>query len=331
MKKILSLIFWASFSSSVFAQENLPKVYVNQFVEHPALNKTVQGIKDGLEQAGYTAGENLDFRVESAQASSPLAAQISVKFVSQKADIIVAVATVSAQSAGRFARKGHTKLIFSSVTDPVGAGLVQQLNLPANNTSGVSNFIPLEPQIAFFQKIQPNLKKIGFLYNPTEANSVLLASKLKEVCAKMALTLVLQTVTKTSEVSQNATHLCTKVDAIFISNDNTALSALPTIISAANKVKIPVYVSDTDAVELGAIAALGPNQYDLGLQTAQMIVDTLRGKKDLNKTPVQFPEKTEIYLNERAAQKIGLSFPQELKDQATQIIDQEKISQDRAV
>jgi putative tryptophan/tyrosine transport system substrate-binding protein len=129
----------------------------------------------------------------------------------------------------------------------------------------------------------------------------------------------LQTANKTSEVAQAATKLAANVDAIFISNDSTALSALETIIKAGNKVQVPVYVSDTDAVELGALAALGPNQYQVGLQTAQMIVRSLKGE-DLSTIPVEFPSGVELYLNADAAKTLKIEFDEDLKASAAKII-----------
>ncbi len=319
MKKILPLLIAMLFAFYVFAAENVKKVFINQLVEHPALDMTTQGIIDGLEQNGYKRDVNLDVRVESAQANSALASQIAAKFVGQAADVVVGVATISAQSFAKYARENKVKLVFSSVTDPLKAELVQSLDNPGNNTSGVSNFIELEPQLRLFQNIQPNLKRLGFLYNPSEANSLSLIKELEILCPKLGITLVVQSASKTSEVAQAATKLAANVDAIFISNDNTALSALQVIINIATKVKVPVYVSDTDAVELGALAALGPNQYKIGLQTAQIIVRALQGE-DLGKISVEFPVETELYLNEAAAEKIGITFTDELKNTAAKIV-----------
>jgi putative ABC transport system substrate-binding protein len=308
---------------NAYASENIKKVFINQLVEHPALNRTVEGIIQGLERNGYKQGVNLDLRLESAQGSTALASQISAKFVNANPDIVVGVATLSAQSLIKYAKQNKTKLVFSSVTDPLKSELVQSLNIPGNNTSGVSNFVELEPQIKLFKKIQPNLQRLGFLYNPSEINSVIMIEKLKELCPKLGVSLILQAANKTSEVSQIATKLAAKVDAIFISNDSTALSALQVIISAANKVKIPVYVSDTDAVELGALAALGPNQYDIGLQTAQIIIRGLKGE-NLGKISVEFPMSTELYLNDEAAQKLGIIFPNNVRSIAAKIIKKAK-------
>lgn len=231
--------------------------------------------------------------------------------------------TISAQSFAKYAKENKVKLIFSSVTDPLKAELVLSLDKPGNNTSGVSNFVELEPQIKLFQQIQPNLKRLGFLYNPNEANSLSLIKELEVLCPKFGMRLVLQSANKTSEVAQAATKLAANVDAIFISNDNTALSALQAIINIATKVKVPVYVSDTDAVELGALAAFGPNQYKVGLQTAQIIVRALKGE-DLGEIPVEFPTQTELYLNEDAAQKVGIKLKDELKNTAARIVTKSK-------
>jgi putative ABC transport system substrate-binding protein len=300
--------------------KDVKKVFINQFIEHPALNQTTKGIIDGLDINGYKKGINLDLRVESAQGNAALASQISGKFIGQGADVIVGVATVSAQSVTKYAKDKKVSLIFSSVTDPLKANLVQSLKAPGYNTSGVSNFVDIEPQLTLFKKIQPDLKRLGFIYNPSEANSLTLIEKLEKLSKKFEITLVLQSAHKTSDVPQAATKLASTVDAIFVSNDNTALSALQAIISAATKVKIPVYVSDIDAVEQGALAALGPNQYQIGLQTAAMIVRVLKGE-NAGRIPVEFPSSTELYLNENIAKKIGIIFDDSIKKTATKIID----------
>ncbi len=325
MKKILLLFTMMMILPAVkaFATEDIKKVFINQFVEHPALNMTTKGIIDGLEQNGYKRGVNLDLRLESAQANSALASQIAAKFVGQGADIVVGVATISAQSFAKYAKENKVKLVFSSVTDPLKAELVQSLENPGNNTSGVSNFIELDPQLKLFKQIQPNLKRLGFLYNPSEVNSLSLINKLEKLCSEFGINLILQAANKTSEVAQAATKLAANVDAIFISNDSTALSALQAIINAAFKAKVPVYVSDTDSVELGALAALGPNQYKIGLQTAQLIVRSLKGE-DLGVIPVEFPNQTELYLNEDAAQKLGIKLKDELKNAAAKIVTKSK-------
>ena len=313
------LLLTTFISLNVYADETMKKVLISQVVEHPALNATTRGITDALAQAGFIQGKNLELRVESAQANVSLAGQIASKFVNQNADVVVGVGTISAQSFIKYASKGETKLIFSSVTDPLGAGLVKSLETPGNNTSGVSNFVELEPQLKLFETIQPKLKRLGILYNPGEVNSVSIVNKLETLAPNYNFNLVKQSVAKTADVAQNAVRLAENSDAIYIGNDNTALSSLQSVIKAAQNAKIPVYVSDTDAVEQGAVAALGPNQYEVGLQTGKMIVRVLQGA-DINTIPVEFPDKTELYLNLIAAEKANITIPDDVIKTAAKVI-----------
>lgn len=314
---ILSIVL-AQYCSITFACQNKTRIFITQIVNHPALDATVKGIVDELKNRGYNE-DNLELKIESAQGSMLMAGQIATKFAGSSADIVIAVATGSAQSLSKYARNKDIKLIFSSVTDPLSAKIVKNLQEPGNNTSGVSNLVPLKPQLELFKKIQPNLKRLGFLYNPSELNSVSLIEKLKVICLECHIVLVTQIASKSTDVLQSATKLAAGCDAIFISNDSTALSALPVIIQAANAAGVPVYVSDTDAVKLGAVAALGPNQYDIGRQTAKMAIDVLSGA-DINKMPIQFPTNIDLYLNPSAALKVGLIIPDDVLAKATKVI-----------
>ncbi len=295
-------------------QEKQAKIYINQLVEHPALDATTRGIVDGLFEAGYVNGKNMELKIEFSQGNMSLAGQIATKFVSNSPDVVVGVATIAAQSFAKFTRNGKTKLIFTSVTDPIGANLVKSIERPGNNTSGVSNFMPLEPQLKMFKCVIPFIKKLGFLYNPGEVNSISLIKKLEVLCPKFDIELVTLSANKTSEVAQSAIKLSSLVDAIFISNDNTALSAFRTIIKAANGGKVPVFVSDTDIAGHGAIVAFGPNQYELGKQTAKMIIQVLNGK-DINNMKVEFPEKMELFFNKKLIKKLGVKLPCELLEE----------------
>ncbi len=299
--------------------KTVKKVYINQLVQHPALDMTTKGIIDGLAELGYINGKNLDLKIDNAQGDTILANQISARLVSLNPDVVVGNPTITAQSFVKYAKEGKVKLVFTSVTDPVGAKIVNRLDQPGDNVTGVSNFVAVEPQIEMFQKIKPTMKKLGFLYNPGELNSITLLNMLKEICPRYGLEVIGITASKTSEVYQSAVKLSLLVDAIFISNDNMALSALKTIIKAANAQQIPVFVSDTDIVKDGALAALGPNQYEIGKQTARLIARILNGE-DINKMNVEFPKGTELFLNQSAAAKLGIVFPKELLAKADKII-----------
>ncbi|HCJ12257.1 MAG: hypothetical protein A2Y14_02730 [Verrucomicrobia bacterium GWF2_51_19] len=263
-------------------------ICISQIVEHPALNETRRGICDVLKASEF----NVSIRYENAQGSTLLANEIAQKILGLKPRVIVAIGTTSAQCFVQGSKKDTIPVIFSSVTDPLGSQIVESLEKPKNIT-GVSNWIPLEPQIEAFLKIKPELKRLGILYNSGEANSVAIVERLKGLAPRYGLTIVDMAITKTSEIADATRALVEKCDAIFISNDNTALSAFSNIVNIAKASKTPVFCSDTDMVDLGATAALGPNQYELGRQTGQMILKVLHGTP-IKELPVEFPKTIEL-------------------------------------
>ena len=313
--QIAILLFIILSKFTIYAEYAKPKIFINQLVRHKALDVTTQGIKDGLKERGYLENINLDLKVEFAQGDVVLSNQIASKFVNQNPDIVVGVGTIASQSFLKYTESAKAKLVFTTVTDPLAAGLVNSLKEPGGNVSGVSNFVPLEPQIEMFKRIKPSIRKLGFLYNPGELNSISLIKKLEEICPKYDIELITISAINTSKVSQNAIKLASMVDAIFVSNDNTALSAITVILKAANAENIPVFVSDTDIVKEGAVAALGPNQYEIGKQTASMIIKIIEGR-EIGNIPVYFPEKMELVLNKTAANKLGIKLSKKIISEA---------------
>jgi putative ABC transport system substrate-binding protein len=281
-----------------------PIIGIIQVIEHPALDQTRKGIYDELKEQGYDPEAKASISWESAQGNSALATQIAQKYIGQKASVIVAIGTIPAQSAVAAARQTMIPVIYASVTDPKKAKL-------EGNVTGVSNFIDVEKQLAFIQKITPNVKKIGVVFNPGEANSCYLNDMMKEVATKLGLEIITSPATKTSEVLSATQNLLGKVDAVFVNNDSTALAAFEGVTKTCQR-KIPVYVSDVDIVDKGALAAVGPDQYQLGRQTGRLIVQYLKGTLDITKTPIQYPEKIDIRLNDQAAAALGIQFPKEL-------------------
>jgi len=271
------------------------KISILQIVEHPALNATRQGLLEELQTLGYEEGKNLIIDYQSAQGNATTAAQIAQKFVSNNPNVIVAIATKAAQAAMTATKGTKIPVVFSSVTDPLGAKLVTNLNAPEGNVTGLSNFIGVEPQFKLFKKVLPSLKTIGVIYDPGEANSVSLNKAMEEAAKKFDLKVVFAVASKTSEVLAASQSLCGKVDALFVNNDNTALSAFSSVVKAAKACGIPAFVSDVDIADQGALAALGPDQTELGRQTARM-VDGILKNPSAPLPAVEFPEKTQEYI-----------------------------------
>ena len=301
-KKILKQLIATGLLCSCASAFNVSIIKV---VEHEAINSVVDGIKDKLRD------KDVKYDIETCQADPALGYQIATKFVNSKADVIVAVGTTPAQCVFKFAKSGKAKLVFSSVTEPNDIAK----NFDNCNTTGVSNFVALKPQLELFKKLQPKLKKLGILYNSGESNSISIIKKLEKECEAQGITLVKQSIQKSADIPQAINKLKTGVDAVFITNDNTALSGIPYIVKACDKVKIPVYVSDTDQVAKGCLAALGPNQYEIGKQTGR-IIKRIKDGEDINKIRIEYPDTIELFLNKAKATELEITVPEDVLKEA---------------
>lgn len=273
---ILSLFFALSLSSCSDSESKKVKIGIIQVIEHPALDLNRNGIIKELENNGFiSSGKDANSVIvwESAQANPSLAAQIAQKFIGQHMDVIITLGTLPSQAAVQARKSEKTFIVYSSVTDPKNARLLDEKNI-----TGVSNYVPSEKQFAFMKKSIPELKTIGIIYNPGDPNSQSLLNDMETAAKEADLTLVFVQAHRTSEVLSAAQSVIGKVDAIFINNDNTALSSFSAVLSVANEHKKPVFASDVELVEKGAFAALGPDQFLLGMQAGNLAVRALKGE-----------------------------------------------------
>ncbi len=281
------------------------KIDIIQLAYHPALDSTLRGITDQLIEDGYS-----NIMVKNAMGDLLIANQIAKKFVSERPDCIISIATNAALVVKSADKQAKTPIFFSSVTDP--AGLLTNYSSPEANITGVSNFVDIDPQLEFYSKLLPNMKKLGIIYNSAEPNSIKIVEALSQSVKKYNIELVTAIAINAVEVSAATSKLADKsVDAIFISNDSTALSAFKLIVKNATRANIPILVSDTDLVNEGALASFGPNQYNIGKQTALMVVKFLRGTP-ISQLPVEFPTQSERIVNLKVADKLKINIPAEI-------------------
>ncbi|PHQ24052.1 ABC transporter permease [Marinobacter guineae] len=321
-RTLRTLIGATLLAMATLAQAQEPRVVaITQIVEHPALDAVYQGVKDELAERGYKEGENLTIMHESAQGNAAIASQIARKFIGEQPDVIVAIATPSAQTVAAAAR--NIPVVFSAVTDPVGAKLVQSLEAPGANISGVSDMLPIDKHLDMLLRVMPDAKRIGTVYNPGEANAVSLVNLLEERLKARGLTLEKAAATKTSEVLGAARSLVGKADAIYLTTDNTVISAAEAVIAVGERADIPVFAADTATVERGAVAALGFDYYDHGRQTGMMVARVLEGKNP-GDMPVETMEKLDLFVNPAAGERMGITLSDELIAEAEQVIDSAK-------
>jgi len=206
------------------------------------------------------------------------------------------------------------------VTDPLAAQLVASLKKPGANVTGVSDMSPITEQFALVREILPKVKTLGVIFNPGETNSVVLVKRLKEVAGGAGVTVVESPATKSGEVKQAALALVGKVDAIYIPTDNTVVSALEAAVAVAEENKIPLYMGDTDSVARGAIASVGFNYHDVGVDTGKIVARVLKGEKP-GDIDVGFATGTNLVVNKGAAAKMGVTIPDAVLKRAVKVIE----------
>ncbi|MDQ0560794.1 putative ABC transport system substrate-binding protein [Rhizobium mesoamericanum] len=293
-------------------------VAVTAIVEHPALDAARKGVLDVLTAAGYKEGENLKFMFESAQGNPATAAQIARQFAGEGPNVIVPISTPSAQAVVSATR--DIPVVFTAVSDPLGAQLVKNMDKPGGNVTGLSDMSPVAEHVALIKEILPNAKTIGYLYNSGEANSVSLLAVLKSEAEKAGLKVVESAATKSAEVQGAARALVGRADAIYVPTDNTIISALEGAVAVAEESKLPLFTADTDSVSRGAIAALGFNYYDVGKQTGEIVVRILKGENP-GDIPVKVAAGSDLVVNKGAATRMGVTLPENVLKRATKTID----------
>lgn len=312
MKKILSLsavLIAAAVLTVSCNQKKVTKIGILQLVEHSALTDSYRGFVDGLKEAGYEDKKNISIDYQNAQGEQANCATIATKFVSDRDDLILAIATPAAQAVA--AATDVIPVLVTAVTDPASAGLAVSNDKPGKNISGTSDLTPCSAQIDLLVRLFPDAKKIAMLYCSSEENSKVQIAAAKKRCDEIGLEYVDATVSNTNEVQQVVQSLVGKVDAIYTPTDNMIASTMPTVATITTPNKIPVICGEEGMVASGGLATYGINYYELGKQTAAMAVEVLNGKNPAD-MPIQYQEKFEFKYNSVVAEQLGVTIPEDL-------------------
>jgi len=283
-----------------------PIVAITKIVSHPSLDAIEQGILDELMDQKI----DLDIRLENAQGNMATATQIAQKFLSESPQLIIPITTPSAQTVYNAVKDSQIPVVFAAVSDPVGARLVDAKTMKGEGITGVSDISPIQKQLNLIKKFQPSLKRIGFLYNPGEANSVSMLKQFKEMAEKMGFTVIEAACPNSSEVPNVTRPLLETVEAIYIPNDNTIISALESVLRVVDT-KLPVYAADPDSVKRGCIAAVALSQYQIGREVGKVAARVLKGENPSD-ISVVIPTQVETAVNRGVAEKLGIKIPVDL-------------------
>lgn len=305
-------------SSSQVSGETQYTIGISQFAEHGSLDNCREGFLEGLKEEGLEEGKNLVVKVNNANADMGTASQIAQSFVGDKMDLICAIATPSAQAAYNAAMDSKIPVIYTAVTNPEGAELADSEKNPVGAVTGTSDQLPVEAQLKMIRELLPDAKTIGILYTTSEANSIYSISRYEELAGKYGFTLETAGITTTSEISLATADLLTKVDCLTNLTDNTVVSSLPAILDQAGQKNIPVFGSEIEQVRMGCLAAEGLDYISLGKDTGKMAAKVLKGEAKAEEMAYQLLTESQLYINEKAAENLGITIPAEMTERATE-------------
>ncbi len=305
-------------SSTVYAEKETYTIGIEQFAEHGSLDNCREGFLEGLAEKGIVEGENLTVEYKNAAADMGTAGQISDSFVSSDVDLLCGIATPSAQSCFNAAMDKEIPVIYTAVTDPLAAELADEEGNPVGEITGTSDKLPIQQQLEMIRTMLPEAETIGILYTTSEANSESAIKEYEALAKEYDFTIVTAGITATADIPLAAQGLLEKVDCLTNLTDNTVVSSLPAILEMANEAKIPVFGSEIEQVKIGCLAAEGLDYVELGRQTGKMAAQVLKGEKKASELPYETIEEASLYINEKAAENLGIEIPAELKDSAAE-------------
>lgn len=320
---MISVCFSSLMAKSKKDKPKKVKIGIAKILQHPALDSIEQGVMDAINDAGF----KVFYDLQNANGDVNTANQIAAQFKAEKVDVAVGIATPIAIALANTIK--DTPIVFGTVTDPLGAGLVTTLEHGEGNVTGMSDELPSNEHVKLFKKIA-GIKTLGYIYTSSEDNSVSALNLVKKGCEEAGIELIVQAISNSSEVKQAAESIVDRVDGLYLSTDNTVFSALPSLVAVFNKSKKPIFSGDvTGALDGGCFMASGFNYYKAGYATGEMVVDILNGKKP-SEIPIRFmtkPSDSDLLFDLDVAEKCGITIPQEYLNQATYIIENGKLTE----
>lgn len=282
---------------------------INQLVQHPALDDATAGFKEAFADAGA----DVDWDEQNANGEQPTALTIAQQFANADLDMALAVATPAAQATVQ--NLIDIPVLFTAVTDPVSAELVESMDAPGSNVTGTSDEAPIDQQLELLKELVPDAQNVGIVYASGEVNSQVQVDAATEAAEGLDLEIETQTVTSVNEIQQ-AVEALGDVDAIYVPTDNMVVSGIASLVQVAEEKQIPVIGAEAGTVEGGAAATIGIDYHELGRQTGEMALRILRDGEDPAEMPVEKATEFTYVVNEEAAQNQGVEIPEDILAEA---------------
>lgn len=289
------------------------KIGVIQFADHPSLKNCYDGFLEGLKEAGFEVGKNIEVDYQVGQANMDIVNQVTASFVSKRYDLIMGIATPAAQSAYNAASVKGIPVVFNAVSDPIAAELQNADGSNKKGVTGTSDVLPVVQQLELIRAFLPEAKTVGILYNLAEANSVSTIKTYETEAAAFGFEIVTQGINAAADVPAAAESLSSKVDCITNLTDNLVVQNLQTVLSKTSAKNIPYFGSEKEQVTNGCTAAMGIDYVKLGAQTGEMAAQILNGSA-AESIPVAAIKEASPFYNSKALAALGLSLPDKYKE-----------------
>lgn len=307
MLAVIMMLAFAGCGETQNEKNSVLKIGIIQYMSHPSLDNCYNGVISALESSGlqYT----VDYQIGSSSSADADCTNFAKNMVAANYDIIIAIATPAAKAAFAATDDTDIPVIFCAVSDPVAAGLVENMEAPGYLCTGTSDVLDLEAQVALIKAMQPEVKSIGILYTSSEDNSITNLKNFKAICDKEGIEVVATAVQGAADIPAAAEELASKVDCINNFTDNNVVNNLSVVLNAADKYKIPVYGSEEEQVVNGCLASVSIDYVALGKVTGEMAVSVLKGE-DASAMPVKTITEATPVINSTVLKKLGLSTPE---------------------
>ncbi|GAB5374305.1 MAG: ABC transporter substrate-binding protein [Acuticoccus sp.] len=317
----------AGLAASLFATaagaQDMKSVAISTIVEVPALTETRDGVIEGLAANGFIEGETITIDYQNANGNMPTQQQIAKKFAGDRPDVIVSITTPTSQAMISTVPK-DIPIVFATVTDPIKAKLIDKWEKPGGNITGISDAAPIKQQVELMREVLPDLKTLGFVYNPGLDNAVSTLEKLRAEVEPMGIEVVESPSPTANEIIPATRSLVGKVDAIYIPNDTTVVAALESIVKIGQDTDTPIFAGETGAVGRGVIASVGLDYIGIGKVAGEMAARVLNGENPGEIDSVlgyEMLSDFKVVVNPPSAAAMGVELPDTLMQRATEVIE----------
>ncbi|KUE91585.1 ABC transporter permease [Streptococcus lutetiensis] len=304
MAVMLAALTLAGCSSSKNASKDVVHLGILQYVEHPSLTAARKGFVDELKKEGYVEGKNLKLDYENAQGDQSNLQTISTNLLSNN-DLVLGIATPAAQTLSNLS--SDVPVVFTAVTDPVSAKLVDTMETPNGIATGTSDMSPISKQVELLQKVMPDVKKVGIMYTTNERNSEVQVEEAQKEFAKAGINVITKGISSTNDVQDTAKSLMSQTQVLFIPTDNMIVSAISLLTELSKEMKVPVVGGSADVVDQGVLFTYGANYEALGRQTAKLAVRIIKGE-DVSQVAAEYPKALNVIANDDMAKTLGIDL-----------------------